>query len=352
MGFLSKKVVAIPIIIILLFMIPAPVLAAQASFTLAKSYYTVDDVYNGMDAVPFISNSRFFVPVRYTALVCGISQNNITWDNTNQIVSLVTDEGTEIRLQVGLKKIYVADTITAMDVAPVNINGRVYLPLRYIAEALHRRVGWDADTMTVTVEMEDYLARALEEIQAQRYDVAIKLCDKMSEISPNLLKSLLIRGIAQYQQKDYAGAILSYDSALTMNPDIPLAYLLRAEARWPLYLTQTEKQIELHVIIDDMTKAIELTDDEMYYFRRAGLYNYSRDYDKAIADCDKAISLDEQFKEAYYRRATSYFLRDGKEAFSTELTAILDTFPDDPWAVRCIDLIEKGVNITMDVSVW
>ncbi|KUG05436.1 hypothetical protein ASZ90_017118 [hydrocarbon metagenome] len=352
MGFLSKKVAAIPIIIILLFMIPAPVLAAQASFTLAKSYYTVDDVYNGMDAVPFISNSRFFVPVRYTALVCGISQDNITWDNANQIVSMVSDDGTEIRLKVGLKKIYVADMVITMDVAPINVNGRVYLPIRYIAEAMQRKVAWDANTMTVTVQMEDYLTRALEEIQGQRYDAAIGLCDKLSEISPNSSSSLVIRGVAQYQQADYEGAIVSYDKAVEVNPYNEWAYVCRAEARWPLYLQQTDKEIAINAIIDDVSKAIELTGDQMFYFRRAGLYNYMKDYDRAIADCDKAISLDDQYQVAYYRRAISYCLRDGNDAFIRELTAILDKFPGDEWAVRSMNLLNSGVRITLDVSDW
>ncbi len=352
MGLFSKRILAIPVALIMLLLMPLPVLAAEAKFTLSKSYYTVDDVYNGMDAVPFISNNRFYVPVRYTALVCGITQNNITWDNATQIVSLLADDGTEIRLQVGLKKIYVADMVTAMDVAPINVNGRVYLPIRYIAEALHRKVAWDASTMTVMVEMEDYLAGALEEIQSKKYDAAIELCDKLSEISPNSSSSLVIRGIAQYQQADYEGAVVSYDKAVQINPYNEWAYVCRAEARWPLYLTQTEEQIALNTIIEDVSKAIELTDDHMFYFRRAGLYNYSGEYDKAIDDCDKAISLNDQYQVAYYRRAIAYCLRDGNDAFITELTAILEKFPGDEWAARCMNLLDSGIKITLDVSDW
>ncbi len=352
MGLFSKRSIVIPIALMVLILIPLPVLAAEADFTLGKSYYTVDDVYNGMDAVPFISNSRFFVPVRYTALVCGISQNNITWDNANQIVSLVTDDGMEIRLQVGLKKIYAAETVTAMDVAPININGRVYLPIRYIAEAMERKIAWDASTMTVTIEMEDYLAAALDEIEGERYDDAIGLCDKFTEISPNSSSSLVIRGIAQYQQGDYEGAIVSYDKAVQINPYNEWPYICRAEARWPLYLAQTEEQIDLNVIIDDVTKAVELTDDQLFYFRRAGLYNYMGDYDQAIADCNKAISLQEDFRQAYYRRAIAYCLRDGNDAFITELNAILEKFPGDEWAVRCMNLLDSGIKITLDVSDW
>ena len=39
----------------------------------------------------------------------------------------------------------------ALDVAPIIINDRTFLPIRYIAEALHGTVNWDETSQTVTI---------------------------------------------------------------------------------------------------------------------------------------------------------------------------------------------------------
>lgn len=39
----------------------------------------------------------------------------------------------------------------ATDVPPQNVNGRVMVPIRFVAEALGANVGWDGNTQTVTI---------------------------------------------------------------------------------------------------------------------------------------------------------------------------------------------------------
>jgi hypothetical protein len=336
-----------------LLLISTTALASDASFTLTKNYYAVDKVYNVMDAAPYIKDGRFFVPVRYTALVCGIGQKNIIFDSTTQSIKLVTDGNKEILLHAGDKQLTVDGSVSSMDVSPEIVNGRTYLPIRYIAEAMQRKVSWDAKAMTVTVEMEDYLAKALEEIKAQKYPAAIALCDKIIEISPNSSTSHVIRGVAQFQQANYEGAISSYNQAATINPNNQWAYICRAEARWPLFLKKKDVSITLNMIINDVSHAIEINSGEQsFYYRRAGLYNYKGNYNLAIEDCNKAISLGDQFKEAYYRRAIAYCLKDGNDAFKKELNAILEKFPGDEWATRGLELVNSGTKFQLDVTDW
>ena len=38
-----------------------------------------------------------------------------------------------------------------MDTAAVSSNGRIFVPIRYIANALGAEVGWDYDTKTITL---------------------------------------------------------------------------------------------------------------------------------------------------------------------------------------------------------
>lgn len=350
-NFLLKAVPAAALTLVLV-LVPGISQASQASFRFAVPFYAVDNVLNEMDAAPFLLEGRFFVPVRYTGLVCGIENKNISYDSSSRTVSLVADDGTNITMTIGKKEINVSGKNEAMDVTPVVVQGRVYLPIRYIAEALNRTVSWDGKNLIVTVEMEDYLAQALEAMEKEQYELAFNLCNKLAGISPRDFRPDLFRGVTFYQQGNYHGAIAAYNKSLEIHPENPITYIVRAEARWPLFRQEADKTITVQTLIDDVSKAIELSEDPMYYFRRAGLYNYAEEYDKAIADCDKAISLDSEYRTAYYRKAIALALRDGNEVFKTEIEAILERFPGDEWAKNSLDLVNSGSQFQLDVTDW
>ena len=48
------------------------------------------------------------------------------------------------------------------------------------------------------------------------------------------------------------------------------------------------------------------SDSPEAYNERANFYSAIKEYDKAIADCNTAISLDNTFFLAYFNRAASY----------------------------------------------
>ncbi|NLB17439.1 MAG: tetratricopeptide repeat protein [Syntrophomonadaceae bacterium] len=340
--------ILIPVALLSTILMPCSALASEANFSLGKTFYNVDNANNPMDAAPYIKDGRFFVPVRYTALVCGIDQDNIAFDSNTQRLTLVTDDGLQINFQVGKKNMVVNDSTKSMDVAPENIKGRVYLPIRYIAEALNRGVTWHAQEERVSIQMEDYLAKALKEIKMGSYPTAISLCEKMSSISPNSAPSHTIKGLALSQQGNYEGAIASYTKSIGINPNNPLSYIYRAEARWQIQLNTPN----IDPIINDISQAIDKSPTPEYYCMRAGLYNYSGAYDKAIIDCNKAIALDNQYKTAYYRRAFAYCLKEGNEAFQGELASILNQFPNDEKATQYMQLLNTGSVFELDVSDW
>lgn len=60
-----------------------------------------------------------------------------------------------LKLVIGSKIMYVNKTPIEMDVAPVIIEDRTLLPIRWIAEPLGAFVGWDANERKVTVELKD-----------------------------------------------------------------------------------------------------------------------------------------------------------------------------------------------------
>ena len=74
----------------------------------------------------------------------------IKWDEATQTVTLVKG-GATVRLVVGERAINVNGQAGEMDVAPLVRDGRTYLPARYVAEAFGYRVSWDPATQSVSV---------------------------------------------------------------------------------------------------------------------------------------------------------------------------------------------------------
>jgi trimeric autotransporter adhesin len=124
---------------------------AKASFSLDKSSYTVNGSQNTMDITPYINHDgRFMLPVRYAANALGISDENMNWDNQNQIVTIIKNDST-IQLQVNRPDYIVNGTTVPMDTTVQIKNGRIMVPLRFIGQALGATVTWDDKTKTATL---------------------------------------------------------------------------------------------------------------------------------------------------------------------------------------------------------
>lgn len=114
----------------------------RVEFSIGGQSYCQGGLAYKMDASPFLDNGRALVPVRYLAIALGIPEDGITWSTADQSVTLVK-EGSTISLAPGKSTMYVNERPVALDTAPVLRQGRVYLPARYVAEALGFTVQWD-----------------------------------------------------------------------------------------------------------------------------------------------------------------------------------------------------------------
>jgi hypothetical protein len=72
------------------------------------------------------------------------------WDGKSDKMT-ISEGGTVVELTIGSDTITVNSRQEKMDVAPFISQGRTYLPARYVAESLGCTVLWDAGTQTVTV---------------------------------------------------------------------------------------------------------------------------------------------------------------------------------------------------------
>ncbi len=108
-----------------------------------------------MGSVKNVSD-RTFVPVRFVLEYFGFS---VTWDSFDKVVMGRTNEGGMFLMQVGNPVLTVlpkGGTLTEikMDVSPFldADEGRTYIPVRFIAQAIGYKVGYDELTGTVMLD--------------------------------------------------------------------------------------------------------------------------------------------------------------------------------------------------------
>ncbi len=113
--------------------------------------------------------------------------------------------------------------------------------------------------------------------------------------------------------RDYGNALKDADRAIDIAPDLALAYLVRAQARYGRYLLGRDEgegvarqalvRKDLDDIAADYKKVLELSPrTPVAYFNLGNIYFEMEDYDNATEAYNRAIDLKPDFGEAYYNR--------------------------------------------------
>ncbi len=116
-------------------------------FVVNQKSYSVNGKVYAISVTSFVYGSRTFVPVRYLADAMGVQT---AWNQKTKTVTLTRGK-TVAKLVIGNKKIVVKGKSSTMDVAPINKNGRIYLPATYVAQAFGYKVSWDDKSKTMTI---------------------------------------------------------------------------------------------------------------------------------------------------------------------------------------------------------
>ncbi len=127
--------------------------SVHAELTMGSKRMFINDKEVLMDTIPYIKEGRFFVPLRYAAYALGMNDDDIFWDGNNQTVTLTRDL-VKVVVQVDSNTLLVNGEAVQMYAAPELKEGRVSLPIRYVAEAFGGTVGWDGNTNVVTIDVE------------------------------------------------------------------------------------------------------------------------------------------------------------------------------------------------------
>lgn len=120
-------------------------------FTIGSTTYKVGDEEKTMDAAPFVEAGRTYMPLRYVAEAVGVKGDNIIWDQANQTATFIKD-GRVAQVKVGSKTLLLNGASITMDAAAQVKDGRTYIPVRFVAQALGASVDYNAADNTVTVK--------------------------------------------------------------------------------------------------------------------------------------------------------------------------------------------------------
>lgn len=100
------------------------------------------------DVAAYINeDGRTMVPVRLVSEALGAS---VDWDEVNRQVT-ITKEGVLLTLTIDETSYKLDDQEMTMDTAPVIVDGRTMVPVRFVSEALGINVGWNATSYTVVL---------------------------------------------------------------------------------------------------------------------------------------------------------------------------------------------------------
>lgn len=143
------------------------------------------DIYG--DYKLYQQNGRVLVPVRLMGqLASYLDEGNSYWDviwdaqRPDDVLLINHNLNKTVKLKVNDKTMYINNQAKTIDVPPQNINGRVVLPLRAIAEALGKKIEWLGGLVIISNDYIDLQSpQTLEIID----DIKDKLRDKRQEIA-------------------------------------------------------------------------------------------------------------------------------------------------------------------------
>jgi hypothetical protein len=163
-----KKIFLI-ILTITLILIPAVVNAGNIRVQLNGQFIDFkDDQGDVVD--PEIINDRTMVPMRKIFEELGAT---VEWNPETRTVTGVKDDVTIVLTIDNMKAKKTIDGQTEeidLDSAPVIINGRTMVPVRFIAESLNKQVGWQADEKAVIIIDNDKLKNKLKDKAPNFYE--------------------------------------------------------------------------------------------------------------------------------------------------------------------------------------
>jgi len=106
------------------------------------------------DQKPFINeDSRTMVPVRFVSESLGAT---VVWKAEDQTVTIRTQKEETVVLRIGIKTAEMTAGAVGLDTAPVIVNARTMVPLRFVSECLGAKVVWDGNNRIISITTSEF----------------------------------------------------------------------------------------------------------------------------------------------------------------------------------------------------
>lgn len=121
--------------------------------------------------------------------------------------------------------------------------------------------------------------------------------------------------------KNYTAAIADLDKAVALTPDHPVAYLLRAQARFHETGDDVSANVRQRMVLADLDKAVELSPrTAIAWFNKGNVLFDAGDLTSALAAYTRAIELQPDMGEAFYNRGYIYLKLGNQERGVADLS--------------------------------
>jgi hypothetical protein len=166
-GLMKKRLLCLIVVALatMVFALPANAADSTVRFTIGSSRYVLNGVEYTMDASPYVSKGRTFIPLAYAAKALNVPPENVIFKQITvpgglgrEIPAVTFLKGNMVvTLEQGLNSMVINNNMVSLREAPQIVNDRMYLPIVRVAEIFGFSTEWDEVTQSVTLrELSNY----------------------------------------------------------------------------------------------------------------------------------------------------------------------------------------------------
>jgi len=226
---------------------------------------------------------------------------------------------------------------------------------RYRTSAINVETAVRASVTRADVRADRATRRMIAALSRQQTVVTETRYGVSADRTPQTAGTFIDRGIMFAMRGEYELAVMDFDEAIRLNPDMAAAYILRARAIYAsvsrvdsveknfsgLTTVVSDRKISgeqariYDRAIDDINRAIRLDpNDADAYLLRGAMYYNKGDNDRTIADCTEAIRLDPNFARAYVSRGLTYARKGDYDRAIADYTQAIRIDPNNARSYR------------------
>lgn len=175
------KIVVMSMLALCAFPLTAAAASAQQAGTVAKVTIKLDGKAVKLEDPVRIKDGRLFMPASRAAEL--FDAKKISWNGANDEATIHTASGNKIVLGNGVPVVYYNGTRYLMDSEPFLTKGRIYVPLRYVADLLQVAVDWNNEKQIAEFEAAQGAEKAIGLPKAKPYtENDFKLLAKITQV--------------------------------------------------------------------------------------------------------------------------------------------------------------------------